>query len=198
LSAAKGNEFKQSALRLLAHFDAVIAAINEHEATYPIQVKGEGTLKREYHLSNGRTLHCEIFGSVPRRPPGDRLLGCGYIGVDGGLSANLVLTGQPDDTASAHWSAVEVTVMALFRVEARLRLYREAGLSDAAIQYAEVINGNEPWRRDSPSYFGFRNAEELLKHFGLTGLREYELQTAELDCVFNDVLMLGIRMPRRN
>jgi eukaryotic-like serine/threonine-protein kinase len=52
--AAKGNEFKQSALRLLAGFDAVITAINEHEATYPIQVKGDGTLAREYHLSNGR------------------------------------------------------------------------------------------------------------------------------------------------
>ena len=70
-SAAKGNEFKQSALRLLARFDAVIAAINEHEATYPIEVKGEGTLAREYQLANGRTLHCEIFGSVTGRPPRD-------------------------------------------------------------------------------------------------------------------------------
>lgn len=196
-SAAKGNEFKQSAHRLLDRFDAVIAAINEHEATYPIQVKGEGTLKREYQLSNGRTIHCEIFGSVPRRPPGDRLLGGGYIG-DGGLGANLVLTGQPDDIASAHWSAVEVTVMALFRVEARLRLYREAGLSDAAIQYAEGMNGNEPWRRDSPSYFGFRSPDLLFEHFGASGLRDYQLQGADLDSVFNGVLMLGISMPRRN
>jgi hypothetical protein len=195
-SVAKGNEFEQSALRLLAHFDAVIAAINEHEATYPIQVK-RGKLTREYHLSNGRTLHCEIFGSAAGRPPGDRMLGVGYIGVDGGLSANLVLSGQPDDIASAHWSAVEVTVMALIHKEARLRLYREAGLSDATIRYAEYTNGNESWRGDSRSYFGFRSPELLVKHFGFTGMDVYQLQTADLDRAFNEILMLGIRMPRR-
>ncbi len=195
-SAAKGNEFKQSALRLLARFDEVIAVINEHEPIYPIQIKGEGTLSRKYNLSNGRTLQCEIFGSAPGRRR-DRLLGGGYIGVDGGLSASLVLTGEPNDIASAHWSAVEVTVMALIFGEEQLKWYREAGLSDATIRYVEHMNGSEPWRSGSPSYFGFRNPERLFEHFGATGLRVYQLQTADLDSVFNEVLMLGIRMPRR-
>jgi hypothetical protein len=125
------------------------------------------------------------------------VLGGGYIGVDGGLSANLVLTGQPEDIASAHWSAVELTVMALIFGEARLKLYREAGLSDATIRYAEFMNGNEPWRRDSPSYFGFRSPDLLFEHFGFTGMGVYQLQTADLDRVFNEVITLGIRMPRR-
>lgn len=197
-NAAKGDEFRQSGLRLLARFDAVIAAINEHETTYPIQIKGEGTLSRAYTLSNGRTLACEIFGSAPGRPPRGTVLGGGYMGVDGGLSANLILQGQPDDVASAHWSAVEVTVMALIGGNKRLKWYREAGLSEDTIRYAEFMNGNEPWRRDSPSYFGFRRAEALFEHISYTGTHVYQLQiVSDLDRIFNEVLMLGIRMPRR-
>ena len=109
------------------------------------------------------------------------MLGGGYIGVDGGLSANLVLLGQPEDIASAQWSAVEVNVMALISGEARLKLYRAADQSDATIRFVEHINGNEPWRRDSPSYFGFRGPELLFKHFGYTGMDVYQLQTADLD-----------------
>ncbi|MFY9621553.1 MAG: serine/threonine-protein kinase [Pyrinomonadaceae bacterium] len=194
---ARQEEIKQSGLRMLARFDEVIAAINEHEATYPIQILGEGTLKRDYVLSNGRTLHVEIFGGVSGKHPQNRLLAAGYIGVEGGLSANLILTGQLDDIPSALWSAMEVTVMALIYGEARLKLYREAGLSDSTIRYAEFMNGNEPWRRDSPSYFGFRTPNLLIKHFGFPGMDVYQLQTSDLDRVFNDVLMLGIRMPRK-
>ncbi len=198
-NAAKGDEFKQSALRLLARFDAVIAAINEHETTYPIQVKGEGTLSRSYILSNGRTLACEIFGPAPGRPPRGTVLGGGYVGVDGGLSANLIIQGQPDDVASAYWSAVEATVMPLMDGNNRLKWYREAGLSDDTIRYVEFMNGNEPWRRDSPSYFGFRKAAAFFEHFSRTGMHVYQFQIVpDLDRIFNEVLLLGIRMPRKS
>jgi serine/threonine protein kinase len=196
---AKGDEFKQSALRLLARFDAVIAAINEHETTYPIQIKGEGTLSRAYTFSNGRTLVCEIFGSAPGKPPRGTALGGGYIGVEGGLSANLILQGQPDDIASAHWSALEVTVLPLLGGQDRLNWYKAAGLSDETIRYVEFMNGNEPWRRDSPSYFGFKRADAFFEHFRQTGMHVYQFQTVpDLDRIFNEVLMLGIRMPRRS
>jgi serine/threonine protein kinase len=195
-NAARGDEFRQSSLRLLAGFDAIIAAINEHETTYPIQIKGEGTLSRSYILSNGRTLVCEIFGTAPGRPPRGTVLGGGFIGVDGGLSANLILQGQPDDIASAYWSAVEATVMALIGGNNRLKWYREAGISDDTIRYAEFMNGNEPWRRDSPSYFGFRKAVAFFEHFSYTGMHVYQFQIVlDLDRIFNEILMLGIRMP---
>src|SRR5262249_33273852 len=181
---------------LLARFDDVVGAINEQEATYPIQIRGAGTLNREYTLSNGRILRAEIFSAELRKNPESRLLAGGYVGVDGGLSANVVLTGQSDAVASAQWSAVEVTVMALIAGDARLRLYREAGVSDATICYAEYMNGNEAWRRNSPSYFGFPRPELLFRHFGVHALDVYQLQTADLDQAFNQVLTVGIRMPR--
>ncbi len=195
-TSAKGDELRESALRLLARFDAVIAALNEQETTYPIQINGEGTLTRQYALSNGRTLACNIFGVAPGRPPRGTILGGGYIGIEGGLSANLVLQGQPDDIASAHWSAVEVTVLALIYGDSRFKLYREAGLTDATIRYAEFMNGNEPWRRDSPSYFGFPDARLFFEHVSYTGMHTYQLQIVpDLDRIFNEILVLGVRMP---
>ena len=198
-NAARGDEFKQSALRLLARFDVVIAAINEHETTYPIQMKGEGTLSRSYTLSNGRTLVCEIFGSVRRQPTRGTALGGGYMGVDGGLSANLILQGQPDDVASAHWSVVEATVLPLMGGSDRVKWYREAGLSDDTIRYVEFLNGDEMWRRDSPSYFGFTKSAAFFEHFSRTGMHVYQFQiVSDLDRIFNEILMLGIRMPRQS
>lgn len=194
---ARNEEIKQSGLRLLDRFDKVIESINEHETAYPIQIIGAGTLKRQYVLLNGRTLQVEIFGGGSSRHSQTRMLAGGYVGVDGGLSANLVLTGQADDVASAQWSAVQVTLFALLSAEGRLDRYREAGVSEATIRYAEYLNGNEPWRRDSPSYFGSPKFDLLREHFGASGIRAYQLQGAELDQVFNDVLMIGIRMPRK-
>jgi hypothetical protein len=196
-SKARGDEFRQSALRLLARFDAVIAAVNEHETTYPIQVKGEGTLSRSYTLSNGRALACEIFRPAAQKPPRGALLGGGYIGVEGGLSANLILQGQPDDVASAHWSAVQATVLPLLAGANRLKWYREAGLSDVTIRYVEFMDGNQTWRRDGPSYFGFTRADAFFEHYGRTGMHVYQFQLVpDLDQVFSEVLTLGLRMPR--
>jgi serine/threonine protein kinase len=196
---SSGEEFKQSSMRLLARFDEIIEAINEHETTYPIQIKGQGTLSRKYMLSNGRTLVCEIFGAPAERAPRGNVLGGGYIGVDGGLSANLILQGQPDDIASAHWSGVEGTVMALIAGQTRLKWYREAGLSDDTIRYAEFMNGNEPWRRDSPSYFGFRKAGAFFEHFSYTGMHVYSFQIVpDVDRIFSEILTLGVRMPRKS
>lgn len=119
--------------------------------------------------------------------------------MDGGLSANLIIQGQPDDVASAHWSAVEATVVPLMDGNNRLKWYREAGLSDDTIHYVEFMNGYEPWRRDSPSYFGFRKAAAFFEHFSHTGMHVYQFQiTPDLDLIFNEVLLLGIRMPRKS
>lgn len=197
--AARGDEFRQSALRLLARFDAVITAINEHEATYPIQIKGEGTLSRGYTLANGRTFVFQIFGSASGLPPRGTILGGGYIGVEGGLSANLILQGRPDDIASAHWSAVEVTVLPIMGGADRVKWYREAGLSDETIRYVEFLDGNQRWRRDSPSYFGFKRADAFFEHIRYIGGHVYQFQiVSDLDRIFNEVLMLGIRMPRKS
>lgn len=196
-SKARGDEFRQSALRLLARFGAVIAAINEHETTYPIQVKGEGTLSRSYTLSNGRTLVCEIFGPVRGRPPRGTVLGGGYIGVDGGLSANLILQGQPDDVASGHWSAVQATLLPFMSGADRLKWYREAGVSEVTIRYVEFMDGHQAWRRDSPSYFGFTRGDAFFEHYSRTGMHVYQFQIApDLGRIFNEVLMLGLRMSR--
>jgi len=195
-SQARSQEFNESSRRLLVQFDEIVQALNEQESAYPIQIAGDGIRTRTYQLPNGRMVRCELFGLTTKleKP----LIGTGYIGVNGGLSANLILTGQLDDIASAHWSAIEVTTLALIYGEAELRLLRQAGLSDETIRYVLHLDGNQPWRRDSPTFFGFQDANLFIEHYsaGHRAMHVYSFSTRpDVIATFTEILKLGLRMP---
>src|SRR5260370_22320115 len=106
--------------------------------------------------------------------------------------------GQTDAIASARWSAVEVTVMALIAGEARLKWYREARLSDSTIRFVEFFDGNEPWRRDSPSFFGFQDANLFYEHYtrGNHAMHVYSFNIRpDVIGTFSEIVRLGFRMP---
>lgn len=193
---ARSEEFNQSSRRLLAQFDDVIQALNEQEPTYPIKIDGDGVRTRIFKLPNGRELYCQFFGLTKKleKPA----IGAGYLGVNGGLSANLMLSGQEDDIASAHWSAVEANVMALIYGQTELKLLREAGLSDETIRFVLHMDGNESWRRDSPTFFGFQNANLFYEHYaaGHRAMHVYSFSIRpDVIAMFTEILKLGLRMP---
>lgn len=192
------EEFRQSCRRLISKFDAIIEALNQQDGVDPIQITGDGILNRVYGLPNGRRVICSFFGlNANMEKPA---LGAGYIGVDGGLSANLLLNGQLEDIASAGWSAIEVTLLAVMDGEARLKWYREAQVSDATIRYVEYLDGNQPWRRDSPSFFGLSRSEFFYEHYarGKRAMHVYSFSTRpDVIETFNAILRVGLRMPSR-
>jgi hypothetical protein len=193
---SRSEEFRQSARRLLTQFDEIIEVLNQQDGIDPIGIAGDGIVNRLFTLPNGRTVICNTFGLNQKmeRP----ILGGGYLGLDGGLSANLLLMGQPDDIASATWSAVEVTVMALIDGDARLKWYREARLSDSTIRFVEFLDSNDIWRRDSPSFFGFQDADLFYEHY-TRGNRAMHVYTFNMrpDVIgtFSEIVRLGLRMP---
>ena len=198
LVQTRQEEFRQSSRRLFSRFDEIIEALNQNDGVDPIQISGDGFLNRVYSLPNDRRVRSSMFGFNPNMEK--PALGGGYIGVDGGLSANLLLCGQVDDIGSAIWSAVEVTVLAVLFGDARLKWYREAELSDATIRYAEYMDGNQPWRRDSPSFFGFSRAESFYEHYarGKRAMHVYSFSTRpDVIETFNTMLQVGLRMPER-
>ena len=200
---SRREEYKQSARRLLARFDEVIETLNHHESTYPIQIEGDGVLSRTYKLTNGYDLQCRMFGYLARpiRQPGSQILGGGYMGITEALTANLLLTGQPDDIASANWSAIEANVHALIHGEKRLKLYREARLREQTIRFLEFEDGGKPWRRDTPTYFGFEHPEQFFKEYeaGVRATHDYSFRMEpDVMRTFNQILLLGMRMPRKD
>src|SRR5262249_20338592 len=120
------------------------------------------------------------------------------LGVNGGLSANLMLSGQEDDIASGHWSAIEVNVLALIYGESELKFLREAGLSDETIRFVLHIDGNQHWRRDCPTFFGFQDANLFYEHYaaGRRAMHVYSFNIRpDVLSMFTDILKLGLRMP---
>lgn len=197
---ARREEYTQSAIRLLARFDEVVEALNEHETSYPIQTRGERDLSRTFMLPNGRGLRCEIFGflSKPLKASHYQILGGGYVGVKGGPSLNLALFGSPDDIAAAAWSAVEANVSAIVFGQKRLDLYREARLSDETIRFLEHFDGDQMWRRDCPTFFGFEQADMFYQQFasGISAMHVYSF-SVKPDVIgsFSEVLRVGLLMP---
>jgi serine/threonine protein kinase len=195
---ARQEEFRQSSRRLFSRFDEIIDALNQQDGVELIQISGDGILNRVYSLPNGRRVVSNMFGFNPNMEK--PALGGGYIGVDGGLSANLLLVGQLDDIACAGWSAIEVTVLAVLFGDARLKWYREAGLSDATIRFVEHMDGHQPWRRDLPSFFGFSRADSFYEHYarGKRAMHVYSFSTRpDVMETFNTILRIGLRMPER-
>jgi serine/threonine protein kinase len=200
--SGRREEYNKSAIRLLANFDEVIKALNQHEPSYPIQDRTNRDLSRTFLLPNERELRCEIFGYLADSPKASHynVLGGGYVGVAGGLSMNLALFGSHDDIANSNWSAVEATANAIFYGEKRLDLYREARLSDEAIRFLEFFDHDQMWRRDCPTFFGFEDANLFYEHFvssiGAMHVYSFRARPDVIDA-FNEVLKIGLLMPRK-
>jgi serine/threonine protein kinase len=203
IDGSRRAEYLHSATRLLTQFDEIIEALNEQEPSYAIQLQGVPppggeSLIRSYVLPNDRRLECLISGYTggvqsPRGP----ILGGGYIGISGGLSANVLLLGQPDDIAAARWSAVETNVMALIQDRERERLYGEAGLHTDEILFVEHMN-RDPWAQDTATHFGFKDVSRFFTEFlsGISAMHVYSFNVQDPIRAFTDILMLGLRMPR--
>jgi serine/threonine protein kinase len=206
IESAHRAEYVRSATRLLSQFDEIITVLNEEEPAFAIQIQGAPpaggeSLMRSYVAPNQHRIDCILsdYASGMQSPRGP-ILGGGYLGINGALSANLVLIGQPDDIASAHWSGVEVTVMALIAGNARLRRYQEAGLTDADLLFLEGWK-QETWSRDAPRYFGFKEISRFFNEFiaGISAMHVYSFNMRPNPVeVFNEILMVGIRMPSRS
>lgn len=199
---SQGEEYKQSALRLLTKFDEIIGTLNQHDTAYPINIDGEGTLRRSYGLPNYRSIECELFPYHGRllRSRQYYLLGGGYLGISGSLSMNLLLTGQPDDIAAASWVAVEANVHALISGEAQLKWMREAQLSEETMKFLLFYEADQVWRRECPTFFGFPNASLFYERFevGQTAMDVYSFNTRpDVMKAFNDLLKLGFSMPKK-
>jgi eukaryotic-like serine/threonine-protein kinase len=167
--AAMRQEYSESGKRLLTTFDEIIDELNRQETGYHIKMEGQGTLSRKYTLLNGRALVCQIFDYHPAEGRYGRFLGGGYMGVSGGLSANLILFGIPDDIASGNWQAVEATLSGIL-MNNRERRYQEAGVPAETMNFAEW---GADWARDFPQYFGFTDASSFYDNFKQRGMTAY-------------------------
>lgn len=204
IDAARRDEYVHSAMRLLTQFDEIVKALNEQEPDYAIQLQGVPplggeSLVRGYVLPNHRRLECMISGYTggPQSPRG-LILGGGYIGIAGALSANILLLGQADDIGSSKWSAVEATVMALIAGNARLKWYGEANLTSDDISFQEHMN-REPWTCDAVTHFGFKDLGRFFNEFisGISAMHVYSFNVnPDPINAFTEILMLGLRMPR--
>ena len=204
IDSARREEYVHSATRFLMQFDDIVETLNEQEPAFAIQLQGvppagEESLTRSYVLPNRRRLECLISGYTGGvQSPRGLILGGGYIGIAGALSMNVLLLRQADDIASANWSAVEATVMALIGGNARLKWYQEAGLTNDDIRFQEHMNPDE-WARDSARHFGFKEPGRFFGEFitGISAMHVYSFNVnPDTINAFAEILMLGLRMPR--
>lgn len=199
IDAAHREEYLHSAKHLMMEFDEIVAALNEQEPDYAIQIYDAMSLIRRYELPNHRRLEClfsEYTGGM--QSPRGLILGGGYIGIAGSLSVNVLLLGQADDIASSNWSAVEATIMALIGGNARLKWYGEAGLTSDDISFQEHMN-HEAWSRDAVTHFGFKELGRFFNEFisGISAMHVYSFNVnSDPINAFTEILMLGLRMPK--
>jgi hypothetical protein len=179
-------------------FDGSVGEYNQQDTGYQIHVKGEGTLSRHYTLMNGRAVVCQVFQYHPTDGRLGNILGGGYVGVDGGLSMNLILFGNPEDLASAHWTTIQVTLSGI--ISDLERWYRAAAVSRETMGFLEFEFGEEPWRRDFPSYFGISSADAFHEHYSERGMGPYNFTVppTKLIDAFDEILTCGIRIPSRD
>src|SRR6266404_3221489 len=196
--AATRIEFIESAKRLLQQFDEILMEYEEQATGYHFGIVHKETLSRWYTLMNGLKLSCNVFSARSTDGVCGSILGAAYLGVDGGLSTNFALFGNPDDIASARWNTVRVTLSGI--VTDRARWYREAGVSRETMAFLEFDYGVEPWRRDFASYFGFGSEDAFYQAYSRSrAMGAYNFEVTPIDPVgaFNEILICGIRIPSR-
>ncbi len=66
--------------------------------------------------------------------------------------------------------------------------------------FLEYEHGEEPWRRDVASYFGFTAADAFYENYSSRGMGAYNFTVPPMDFIsaFNEILVLGMRIPSRH
>jgi eukaryotic-like serine/threonine-protein kinase len=181
---------------LLENFDVIIEELGKQVQGYNIIIEKEEN-KRVYKFPNKKIVECTfaqpdwievVFGSKKN------LQTVGFIGCSGGLTANVVLLGNKEDLSSTNWQAIGATVSGIIGGEARIRAYQDAGVDNPTINYAEYTEGNKLWRRDAPSFFGFRNFRTFVNNFVETGMTRYNFNYFDLMQTFNNVIKVAMQM----
>lgn len=190
-------EIKNHQINLFDKFDAIIIELNRQVPDYIIEIKAEEN-ERFYKLPNKKVIECSItqsnwvdFMFGEKRD----FLSFGFIGCSGGFTANIILNGTSNNISEAYWQAIGLTVSGIISGDARYKAYQDAGVDDMTIKYAEYFDGNEPWRRDAPSYFGFRNLNALAELILNKSTSRYNVQYLDLMQTFNDVIKVAMQMP---
>lgn len=188
------GEYNQAFIRLVEGFDQIIETLNQQLPDVKIIISGTPS-DRRYTMPNGRIVSCINFGYLSNGK--GNVLGGGFIGVGGGLSANLAFHGSHENLSEGFWSAVEVTMPSVSSHK-RLELYSRAGIDDETIRYVEYLDYDEPWRRDLPGFFGIKNSELFFSRVGFSGIDVYQLVTADISRTFNEILKVALKMPSIN
>lgn len=190
----RSGEYNQAFIRLIEGFDQIIETLNQQLPDVKIIISGTPS-DRKYTMPNGRAISCINFGYISTGQ--SNVIGGGFMGVGGGLSANLAFYGSHENISEGYWSAVQVT-MPLVSGDSKLDLYRNAGVDDQTIRYVEFLDYNQSWRRDLPGFFGIRNTELFFSRIGFSGMDVYQLNSADVSKTFNDILKVALKMPSVN
>lgn len=192
LTQLRREEYNQAFIRLIEGFDKIIEVLNQQLPDVKIIISGT-ELDRIYKMPNNKSVSCTNFGYTL---DGKRnVLGGGFMGVSGGLSANLALYGSHENISEASWSAIEVTMPWVGDGYKRLDLYRRAGVDDETIRFVERMDYDKPWRADLPSFFGMRDRDLFFSKIGFGGLDVYQLVNADVSRTFNEILKVALKMP---
>src|SRR5919204_231386 len=107
--------YKTAWEELLAILDTVVNEFNAESDT-PIEISNplDSISQTVYKLPHGRPVACTVFPPIEKSISvrGGKIVGGGWIGVEGGRSANLVLLRNPSDLYG-HWTLCEVSINAL-------------------------------------------------------------------------------------
>jgi serine/threonine protein kinase len=195
LRLLRREEYNQAFVRLVEGFDQIIEALNQQLPDAKVTISGAHS-DRSYTMPNSRIVSCVNFGYAPNGQ--GSVLGGGFMGVNGGLSANLVFHGSHENISEGYWSAIQVTMPLIGSGQRRLELYQRAGINDETIRYVENMDYDKPWRRDLPGFFAIKNSELFFSRVGFSGMDVYQLVTADVSKTFNQILKVALKMPAIN
>lgn len=193
LQQLRMEEYNETYYRLIIKFDEIIEALNSEIPDIEIIISGDPS-HRQYKLPNGKSVTCRNFGYAPH---GNRnVLGGGYMGVSGGLSANLVLMGSHDDISQGSWNAITVTTP-LYTGSKKLDLYKRANIDNITIEYLEDYGYKLPWSRDLPRFFGINESTLFFQKAGIGAMDVYQLEMKDIFETFNDILKVALKIPAK-
>jgi len=159
--------------QLVARWDTIVDSFNAEFQGGTITKTQKSALGFDYILPNAPRIMVSIF---PRQETdikiaGGNLIGGGFVGIEGGASANILLIRESPDDIYGKWVACLVK------------------LSDLADPQKSISRLSRPPRAEP---FGFQSESDFLEHIrwasgGAMHIFTYELRT-DLDQLFRDLL----------
>lgn len=192
------REIQASGRRLLERFDAIVADLNSTEVASRIETVDSKGTSRRFRFPNGHELSCHVSSSYETaETESPTVLGSGYMGVSGGLSANLMVSGSPDNAGSAVWTAIAVNVSAAIAGQAELKYLEKAGLDNATIRFMLGEGRDSPRRRHLSTHFGFPDSRLFQRELarGAHAVHVYSFSSGQDPLVlFQRIMADGLQM----